>query len=361
MSFEKVRDALVYSFADGYIDEEEFLLLYDAYSSVNPKYPYWEYDDFDLDSFDSSECITEFRVNKNDIPRLADVLGVPQQFKCSQGTVCSGLEGLCLLLKRLAYPCRYFDLIYRFARPVPELCMIYNVVLDWVYDNHGHRLTSWNQPFLTSPYLEQYAQAVYQMGCPLTNCFGFMDGTVRPISRPEENQRVVYNGHKRVHALKFQSLVIPNGLIANLKGPFEGRRHDAGMLNESALLNELQTYAYTPTGQQLCVYGDLAYPLRSQLMCPFRQGDYAGPLTPQMRAFNASMSSVRIAVEWLFGDISTYFQFINYKRNLKIGMSSVGKQYIVCALFRNALTCLYGNNTGEYFNLDPPSLQAYFA
>ena len=149
MSFEKVRNALVYSLVDEIIDEEEFVLLFDAYKSVNPSYPYWEYDCFCLDSFDSSECLTEFRVNKEDLPRLAEVLGVPPQFRCSQGTVCSGIEGLCLLLKRLAYPCRYFDLIYRFARPVPELCMIYSVVLDWIYTSHGHRLTSWNQLFNT--------------------------------------------------------------------------------------------------------------------------------------------------------------------------------------------------------------------
>ena len=30
---------------------------------------------------------------------------------------------------------------------------------------------------------------------------------------------VVYNGHKRAHGLKFQSVVIPNGLIAHLYGP----------------------------------------------------------------------------------------------------------------------------------------------
>ena len=46
-----------------------------------------------------------------------------------------------------------------------------------------------------------------------------MDGTVRPIARPGEHQRVLYNGHKRVHALKFQSVVAPNGMIANLYGP----------------------------------------------------------------------------------------------------------------------------------------------
>ena len=32
-------------------------------------------------------------------------------------------------------------------------------------------------------------------------------------------QRIVYNGHKRVHALKFQSVAILNGLIANMFGP----------------------------------------------------------------------------------------------------------------------------------------------
>ena len=111
-----------------------------------------------------------------------------------QGTLCSGIEGLCLLLKRLAYPCRYFDVICRFARPVPELCRIYNIVLDWININHGHRLTPWNQLFLTPAWLEQYARAIRQIGCPLANCLGFIDGTVRPISRPEEHQRLVSHG-----------------------------------------------------------------------------------------------------------------------------------------------------------------------
>ena len=67
--------------------------------------------------------------------------------------------------------------------------------------------------------IETYAHAVHQKGSPLSNCFGFIDGTVRPICRPRENQRIVYNGHKRVHALKFQSVALPNGLIANMYGP----------------------------------------------------------------------------------------------------------------------------------------------
>ena len=42
---------------------------------------------------------------------------------------------------------------------------------------------------------------------------------MRAISRPGKDQRLVYNGHKRVHALKFQSVSLLNGIIANLFGP----------------------------------------------------------------------------------------------------------------------------------------------
>ena len=50
-------------------------------------------------------------------------------------------------------------------------------------------------------------------------CFGFIDGTVRAISKPGERQRVIYNGHKRIHGIKFQSVTLPNGLIGNMYGP----------------------------------------------------------------------------------------------------------------------------------------------
>ena len=77
----------------------------------------------------------------------------------------------------------------------------------------------WNHDLLSPACLQTYADAVYAKGAALENCFGFVDGIVRPIAHPDENQRVVYNGHKRIHALKFQSLALPNGIIANICGP----------------------------------------------------------------------------------------------------------------------------------------------
>ena len=229
-TFRKARELLIASFDDGDISEDEFLLLYDANISKNLDYPYQNYEDFDLEGLGESECLAEFRFRKRDIPILADVMGLPDSYRCEQGTVCDGIEGLCLLLRRLAYPCRYSDLIHRFGRPVPEICMITNYVMETVYSLHHHRLTAWNHTLMSPPH-----------------------------------------------------------------------------------------------------------------------------------HFNKSMSSVRISVEWLFGDIVNYFKFVDFKKTQKISLSALGKMYIVCAILRNAMTCLYGNFTSNFFDIDPPTLQDYFS
>ena len=64
----------------------------------------------------------------------------------------------------------------------------------------------------------------------------------------------------------------------------------------------------------MCIYRDLAYPLRIHLQAPFRNGI----LTPQMLAYNSSMGAVRTAVEWLFEDVINYFKFLDFKKRLKI-------------------------------------------
>ena len=136
----------------------------------------------------------------------------------------------------------------------------------------------------------------------------------------------------------------------------EGKLHDAGMLRMSGLLESLQTHCNTAAGEPLCIYGDPAYPLRRHLQAPYKNAN----LSDEEKAFNKSMSSVRVAVEWVFGDITSYFAFLNFKYNLKIGLSPVGKIYAVCALLRNALTCLHGSTTTSFFGLAPPTLQEYF-
>ena len=119
-------------------------LLYDANTSKNPDFPYECYGKFDLNEMDDSECLAAFRFHKSDVPVLFEALQLPQSFTCQQGTICDGIEGLCLTLRtsRFAYPCRYSDLIPRFGRPFPEISMISNLVMDTIYQEHNQRITT---------------------------------------------------------------------------------------------------------------------------------------------------------------------------------------------------------------------------
>ena len=218
-SFRFGREIALLSHANGYIADDELMLLLDENMSSNPEFSYEICGRFDLNEIPEAECKSDFRFEKKDIPLLANVLGIPETFKCPQRSVVPGIEGLCALLKRMAYPCRYSDMISIFGRPVPVLSMVTNQVLDYIYETHGHRITQWNHNILNPVLLQRYTESIWQKGAALENCLGFVDGTVRPICRPNKHQRIVYNGHKRVHSLKFQSIAIPNGLIANMYGP----------------------------------------------------------------------------------------------------------------------------------------------
>lgn len=105
------------------------------------------------------------------------------------------------------------------------------------------------------------------------------------------------------------------------------------MLVDSNRHHVLEQNAFSPTGEPMCVFVDPVYPLQVHLQAPFRHGI----LTPMMEEYNAKINSVRVSVEWLFGNIINDFKFLDFKKNLKIGMSSVGKMYLVCALPHNAI------------------------
>ena len=92
-------------------------------------------------------------------------------------------------------------------------------------------------PGVLQPRTAMYAEAIHNKGIALPNCIGFIDGTFIGIARPKghKRQRVVYNGHKCKHALKYQAVNTPDGLILHAAGPIEGRRHDWTLYVRSSL------------------------------------------------------------------------------------------------------------------------------
>lgn len=151
-------------------------------------------------------CSNFLRFQKDDLDRLRVALHLPMVMRAPNRTVWSGLEGLCLVLYRLSYPSRLFDVEHLFFRGQSEASVIFNSTLDFLYQEWMHVLDDIQharQTWLSDARVEEGCQAIHE-SCPLDMVWGFIDGTCIPISRPTRHQRLWYSGHKRRHVMKFQ-------------------------------------------------------------------------------------------------------------------------------------------------------------
>ena len=122
----------------------------------------------------------------------------------------------------------------------------------------------------------------------------------------------------------------------------------------------IQFVGLTKTSEPSTTAISLSTPSSFSLSLCLQRPFKGGVLTPPQQDFNTSMSTVRSSVEWIFGNIVNYFKFLDFKKNLKIGLSAVGKMYVTCALMQNAHSILYGTVISEYFGLNPPTLEEYY-
>ena len=138
-TFKETREILLASYASNIITIEEYALLFEENSSSNLDFTYYNYPRFNLESQSEAECRANFRVERRHIPLVEDVLQIPQYFVCDQGTVCEGTEGLCMILKRYSFPCRYADMIST------------RTLHDMQHRNRLDLCTSWSQNHAMEP------------------------------------------------------------------------------------------------------------------------------------------------------------------------------------------------------------------
>lgn len=247
----------------------------------------------------------------------------------------------------------WIDLEVLFGRGSSVLSSIAAKVYRHIDSTFGILLSDLNvHRWLDVAELERMSRAVHAKGAPLTNCWGFIDGTARAICRPSRGKEDHFSGHKRHHVLKYQSVMCANGIICDLDGPYRKRRHDAGMLRGSLLFQRLRRLVQ---GHSYVLYGDPAYPMGPLLLKPYAT---TGATAAQLH-FNKEMSTVRQAVEWGFGKIVAEFAFVDLKKKQKILKQRVARMYKVATLLTNCHTCLYGSQVTSFFDLDPPTLQEY--
>ena len=75
-----VREMLLLAYYLRYIDEVEFVILYDLNKTKRLEIPYWQYCNFDLESMNDDECSTELRFEKEHLYNLVDSLQLEKYF-----------------------------------------------------------------------------------------------------------------------------------------------------------------------------------------------------------------------------------------------------------------------------------------
>ena len=305
-----------------------------------------------------------FRFRKDDMPLLLQELDVPTNrwgmVEVGNGYSFQPMEALCTFLLRMSTSANNWDRLLPImgGASTSRYQRAFYYMLDHIYDTFKgcvDDITRWAAD------ADVWADAIHAAGAPAPRCISFIDGTFRPCCRPVRGQRQIYWGYKKLHGLKFQSVIAPNGLIVDLFGAIVGRRSDSYMLTRSDLLTRMAQLVGL-AGAPYYLYGDPAYPLSMYIL-----RGYKGAMTAAQRAFSTEMSRLRGSVEWGFSLVIADWTYVDYKKNLKLLQQPIGKMYFVACLLTNMKTCMtashafdgYGNEIALKFRVSPPSLHDY--
>jgi hypothetical protein len=296
-----------------------------------------------------------FRWERDEMNYACQVLRVPEVIKCRNGDRAPGFDVLCMLSMKYAFPTRLGQLIPFFGFSTSKSSRLIAALRLYLFSEYARKL-SWI-PDLSMGDIKRMCEGIRnKTNFPL--CFGFVDGTVRPVCKPGLLQGEVYNGKDRIHSLKYQGFSTPDGILQQLSGPWPGRRHDSVMYSHSGLPEWLDSLPRHESGAMHCLYADAGYHTQAGLMVPFCDGN----VNLKHQAFNEVMSSARIAVEWEFGGILHYWASLRWTSEQKLlAGGKIAQVYFVCGFLTNCLNCLRPGNASQYFGVKPPTLADYVA
>ena len=324
-----------------------------------------------------NDAIVHFRFRQRHLQEMADklwprvreyIVGVKASIKFDSGNYSAPYETLPLMvLFRFSRPRRLrpeMELYFRFRRSKIS-AGIKEMVKNALYLVANAYLQS---PQIFQHRMEYYADCISKKCGRLVNTvWGFIDGTLRRTCRPSFFQKLLYSGHKRVHGIKFQSVVTPDGLFACFFGPINDNRHDSFMLARSELIPKLQAFMPAQNADDAAagagnpaifsLYGDPAYPQSLYIFGGYRNPP---PGSDQAR-WNTEMSKVREVVEWGFVNLISNWAFLDFKASMMIFQSPVAEYYVVAAFLCNLRTCFYGNQIMDYFDCNVLTIDEYLS
>ena len=234
--------------------------------------------------------------------------------------------------------------------------LVFNEVVRLLHDTWFTALMRVNR-FQRQQYYD-WAAAIHARTGASPRVIGFLDGTFIPVRRPgghQAHQRQLYSRYYRGHGYKFQSVMLPNGMMASLYGPVAGRFSDSTMLAKSALLDEMAAVCES-IDWHVALYSDSAYPRSAHLLRGLKRNMIR---TEAQQAYQTAMNSSRTSVEWGFGCVSAQYPWMKTVMQ-KAKLSPVAVNWQIAALLTNLNACLAGGNVvSDFFGVPPPSIQEY--
>ena len=183
---------------------------------------------FNFNPFTDVCCLSLFRFRKQDLIGLVTAIAWNREITTRNRYMCSPLLVTCVVLRRLTTPAPWRDMEMLFGKHGGQLSEKFWEGIEGFLEVRQNLVLSDVDSTFFSERAELYACAIKNKCEALDNCTGFIDGTVIAVARSSrgEVQKVAYNGHKRKHALKYQAITSPDGLVLHAAGPIEGRKHD---------------------------------------------------------------------------------------------------------------------------------------
>lgn len=309
------------------------------------------------DSFCDRNFQAHFRFERHEAELIINELALPSHIVTSHRDKAPVLEVFCMMCMKFAYPTRYCTMLREYGRSQSAMSRLIKALRSELYDRYSHSLRH-PRPLCEDECACFASKCRSKCGNPIV--VGFIDGTVREITKPTVLQGPLYNGKDRKHSLKYQAINTPDGIIRHLAGPYPGSRHDQFMLKESRILEWIGLFPpQANTGWPHVIYADCGYStVPGKIEVPF--ADEA--VNPVHAGYNNAMTTVRISVEWAFGGILRHWASLGWVPDQQLlSQRKIGQIYFVAALLTNLLNCVRPNQTSQYFDCTPPSLSEYLA
>jgi len=314
---------------------------------------------FNYHAFDGVDEMVALHFSAEEINLLMECLGLPDFIAIPRIRPVPSSFALRVCLSRLSHPRSYGQMAQEFHVSPSTISKLVNGILDRIVEKLGVLLYD-HFPLVVRERVPRYRDAMIECGCPV-GCWSVLDCTARRIRAPSHHfyPAGFYDGHHHYHAIKFLTLIAPDGLFLFSSHWNEGSIADAEVLRRCGLHDVLGAWEIP---QQCRVLADSA----------FASDRFVEPIPRQLEVealelgnLQMQMASLRVVVEHSYQMLFQDFPILDDPKWLSIGKSDLNRLWFACLGLSNYKTIVRGGNRiSDYFRdrgsqFGPPALDQY--